>query len=104
VPHNTGTQPDWAFTLGFIVNTIAARVLVVATVWYAIREIARAERTMETEYQRSESLLANILPVSVAERLKNPAQQHHCRQVRRRLDPVRRHRRLHEAGERPHAD
>jgi len=73
VPHNTGTQPDWAFTLGFIVNTIAAWVLVVATVWYAMREIARAERAMETEYQRSESLLANILPASIAERLKNPA-------------------------------
>jgi adenylate cyclase len=73
VPHNTGTQPDWAFRMGFIVNTAAAWVLVVATVWYAMREIARAERAMETEYQRSESLLANILPASIAERLKNPA-------------------------------
>jgi adenylate cyclase len=73
VPHNTDTQPDWAFTLVFIVNTMAAWVLVVATVWYAMREIARAERAMETEYQRSESLLANILPASIAERLKNPA-------------------------------
>jgi adenylate cyclase len=73
VPHNTGTQPDWAFKMGFIVNTIAAWVLVVATVWYALREVARAERAMETEYQRSESLLANILPASIAQRLKNPA-------------------------------
>jgi adenylate cyclase len=73
VPHNTGTQPDWAFRMGFIVNTIAAWALVVTTVWYALREIARAERAMETEYQRSESLLANILPASIAERLKNPA-------------------------------
>jgi adenylate cyclase len=73
VPHNTGAQPDWAFTMGFIVNTAAAWVLVVATVWYALRETARAERAMETEYQRSETLLANILPDSIAERLKNPA-------------------------------
>jgi len=73
VPHNTGTQPDWAFRMGFIVNTIAAWVLVVATVWYALREVARAESAMETEYQRSESLLANILPASIADRLKNPA-------------------------------
>lgn len=73
VPHDTGTQPSWAFKMGFIVNTAAAWVLVVATVWYALREVARAEHAMETEYQRSESLLANILPASIAERLKNPA-------------------------------
>lgn len=73
VPHNTGAQPDWAFTLGFIVNTVAAWVLVVATIWYALREIARAERAMEDEYRRSESLLTNILPATIAERLKNPA-------------------------------
>ncbi|BBY29836.1 adenylate/guanylate cyclase domain-containing protein [Mycolicibacterium sediminis] len=73
VPHDTGSQPDWAFRLGFIVNTAAAWVLVVATVWFALREIARAEDAMEMEYQRSESLLANILPVSIAERLKDPA-------------------------------
>ena len=72
VPHNTGVQPDWAFRMGFVVNTAAAWVLVVATVWYALRETARAERAMETEYQRSETLLANILPASIAERLKNP--------------------------------
>ena len=37
-----------------------------------MRETARAERAMEAEYQRSEALLANILPASIAERLKNP--------------------------------
>ncbi len=73
VPHDTGRQPDWAFTLAFVVNTIAAWVLVVATVWYALRETARAEAAMESEYLRSESLLTNILPASVAERLKDPA-------------------------------
>jgi adenylate cyclase len=62
VPHNTGAQPDWAFKMGFIVNTAAAWLLVVATVWYALRETARAEQAMETEYQRSETLLVNILP------------------------------------------
>jgi adenylate cyclase len=73
VPHDTGTQPGWAFRMGFIINTAAAWVLVVATVWYALREVARAERAMETEYQRSEALLVNILPASIAQRLKNPA-------------------------------
>ncbi|MCW2558542.1 MAG: family 3 adenylate cyclase [Mycobacterium sp.] len=73
VPHNTGVEPQWAFTSGFIANTIAVVVLVSATIYYALREIASAERAMEAEYQRSESLLANILPASIAERLKNPA-------------------------------
>jgi len=41
-------------------------------VWYAIREVSRAEAAMELEYQRSEALLANILPASIAARLKDP--------------------------------
>jgi adenylate cyclase len=47
--------------------------MAVATVWYALREIERAEEAMEEEYGRSESLLANILPETIATRLKNPA-------------------------------
>jgi adenylate cyclase len=39
----------------------------------ALHEIARAEEIIELEYQRSESLLGNILPASIAARLKNPA-------------------------------
>jgi adenylate cyclase len=38
-----------------------------------VREIIRAEAAMELEYERSEALLANILPASIAERLKDPA-------------------------------
>jgi adenylate cyclase len=73
VPNDTGVQPAWSFTFGFVVSTISAWVLVVATVWSALRETARAEMAMEAEYQRSESLLANILPASIARRLKDPA-------------------------------
>ena len=47
--------------------------LIFATVWYAMREVSRAEAAMEVEYNRSEALLANILPASVAARLKDPA-------------------------------
>ncbi len=72
VPYNTGVQPDWAFRLGFVINTVSVWVLIIVTVWFAMRETARAERAMEAEYQRSESLLGNILPASIAERLKNP--------------------------------
>lgn len=73
VPRDTGAQPPWALSLSFVVTTISACVMVVATVWYAVREIVRAEAAMELEYERSEALLANILPASVAERLKDPA-------------------------------
>jgi adenylate cyclase len=73
VPNDTGAQPAWSFTFGFVVSTIAAWVLVMATVYSALRETARAEMAVEAEYQRSESLLTNILPASIATRLKDPA-------------------------------
>jgi adenylate cyclase len=75
VPHDTGVQPAWLLPLGFVVTTISACVMVVATVWYAVREIVRAEAAMEVEYERSEALLANILPSSIADRLKDPARK-----------------------------
>ena len=71
VPTDTGQQPTWTLTLAFVVNTIAAGVLAVAIVWYGLRQIASAEAAMEQEYARSEALLANILPASVADRLKD---------------------------------
>ncbi|ORV96712.1 adenylate/guanylate cyclase domain-containing protein [Mycobacterium kyorinense] len=73
VPYDTGVQPPWAQTTGFVVTIASACVMVVATVWYALREIARAEAVMEAEYERSETLLANIMPASIAARLKDPA-------------------------------
>lgn len=73
VPGDTGLQPSWALPAGFVTSVVSACVMAVATVWYALREIERAEQAMEVEYDRSESLLANILPVSIADRLKNPA-------------------------------
>jgi adenylate cyclase len=73
VPNNTGLQPQWAINLGFVASAASACGMVVATVWYALREIERAEAAMELEYERSESLLANILPESIAARLKDPA-------------------------------
>src|SRR6201996_442134 len=73
VPRETGAEPAWFITVGFIINAIAAGVLAVAIVWYGLRQIASAEAAMEQEYQRSEALLANILPASIAERLKDPS-------------------------------
>jgi adenylate cyclase len=73
VPRDTGAEPAWFITVGFIINAIAAGVLAVAIVWYGLRQIASAEAAMEQEYARSEALLANILPASIAERLKDPS-------------------------------
>ncbi|KMV21687.1 adenylate cyclase [Mycobacterium heckeshornense] len=72
VPRNTGLQPDWAQSAGFVLAAVSACLMVVVTMWYALREIARAEAVMEIEYDRSEALLANIMPPSIAARLKDP--------------------------------
>ncbi len=47
--------------------------MIVATIWYTLREIDRADEAMEAEYARSEQLLANILPATIAARLKDPS-------------------------------
>jgi len=73
VPYNTGVQPGWSFRLGFILTVVSAWGMLVAVVWYALREIRRARTAMEAEYDRSEKLLSNILPASIAERLKDPS-------------------------------
>ena len=73
VPNDRGLGPPWTLTVGFVSSVIFSAIMVVATIWYAMREVDRAEKAMEAEYQRSESLLANILPASIASRLKDPA-------------------------------
>ena len=73
VPNDTGTQPPWAFKISFALTVVTAWILVVATIWFALREIRRARDAMEAEYERSELLLANILPATIAERLKDPS-------------------------------
>lgn len=72
VPADTGTQPAWVLTVSFVVVIVSACLVVVATVWYALWQIRRAELAMEEEYERSEALLTNILPAAIAYRLKDP--------------------------------
>ncbi len=72
VPNNTGALPSSVFTVSFVVNVINAWILVIATIWFALREIRRAREAMEAEYERSEQLLTNILPATIADRLKDP--------------------------------
>jgi adenylate cyclase len=73
VPDDTGVQPAWASGWTFGLTVASAWTLAVAVVWYAMREIRRARLAMEAEYERSEQLLANILPATIAERLKDPS-------------------------------
>jgi adenylate cyclase len=73
VPYDTGVQPDWALKLGFVLTVISAFAMVVAVAWYALRETRRARLAMEAEYERSERLLTNILPATIAQRLKDPS-------------------------------
>jgi adenylate cyclase len=72
VPRTTGIESSMALSLSFIVTTFSACLMVVVTVWFALRDTARAEAVMEAEYERSEALLANMLPASIADRLKEP--------------------------------
>lgn len=73
VAHDTGIQPRWALDTAFVTTTAGACLLIFLTVWYAMREVSRAEAAMEVEYSRSEALLTNILPATVAAKLKDPA-------------------------------
>jgi adenylate cyclase len=75
VPRDTGVAPPWATKLGFVIAAVSACAMVVVTMWYALRNIARAEAAMEVEYERSEALLSNMLPASIAARLKDPERQ-----------------------------
>ncbi|WNG90310.1 adenylate/guanylate cyclase domain-containing protein [Mycobacterium sp. ITM-2016-00317] len=72
VPHDRGLGPAWTLTAGFVTAVVTSGVMIVATIWYTMREIYRAEAAMDAEYERSERLLTNILPEAIAERLKAP--------------------------------
>ena len=73
VPDNTGLLSDKSLFLGnFVFNVLVIVPLIFVIVYHAVRQIARAEAAAEREFQRSEELLANILPRDVAERLPRP--------------------------------
>jgi len=63
VPRDTGLQQAVMLFPSFIISTIASCVTLFTIVLYGVRE---AER----EHARSESLLVNILPATIANRLK----------------------------------
>lgn len=70
-PYNTGlVSPELQFWGSFATSAVINTVLLFTVMFYAFRQVARAEATAEREHQRSERLLVNILPPKVAERLK----------------------------------
>ena len=71
-PHNAGLVPDEALFYGhFVFNVVMNIVSLFAVMYYAVRQLNRAEDAAEREHQRSERLLANILPGKIAARLKD---------------------------------
>jgi adenylate cyclase len=70
-PDSTGLLSESSLFYGnFVINVAINTAVLFVIVHYAVRQIARAEATAEREFARSEALLANILPPSVAARLK----------------------------------
>jgi adenylate cyclase len=67
-PRDTVEYPMTRLT--YVINAIFLSTVLFGIVFYAVRQFTRAEERAEREYQRSEGLLSNILPPSVAERLK----------------------------------
>ena len=41
VPQDRGLGPSWTLTAGFISSTVSAAVMIVATIWYTLREVER---------------------------------------------------------------
>jgi adenylate cyclase len=71
VPRTTGLQSDSTMFANFVGTAFGTSGMLLLIVLYALRQAARAEAAAEREYERSESLLINILPASIAERLKS---------------------------------
>jgi len=70
LPFNTELVPPETLIVNFTVSAVVTLSILFGVVFYAVRQIGRAEAAAEREYARSEALLANILPPAVAARLK----------------------------------
>jgi adenylate cyclase len=71
LPRDAGfAMPAGLFYVNFAPNVVGTTVILFVIVFYAVRQVARAEEIAERERERSENLLSHILPPRVAERLK----------------------------------
>jgi adenylate cyclase len=72
LPRDSGfVSPTFLFFTNFVVGVVSGSVLLYGIIFYAVRQMERAEAAAEREHQRSEGLLVNILPPSIAARLKD---------------------------------
>jgi adenylate cyclase len=74
LPRDTGfVSPTFLFLTNFAATVVFNSAVLYGIIFYAARQMERAEAAAEREHQRSEGLLVNILPPRVAERLKDGA-------------------------------
>jgi adenylate cyclase len=72
LPRDSGfVSPTFLFFTNFVVGVVSGSVLLYGIIFYAVRQMERAEAAAEREHQRSEGLLVNILPPRIAARLKD---------------------------------
>jgi len=72
LPRDAGfVSPTFLFFTNFASSVMASAAVLYGIIFYAVRQMENAEATAEREHLRSEGLLVNILPPSVAERLKD---------------------------------
>jgi adenylate cyclase len=75
LPADTGFLPPAVLlNVNYVTNVTIAAAALFGIVYYAMHRAARAEAAAEYERARSESLLANILPVDIVTRLKDSPQ------------------------------
>jgi len=70
-PVDGGLLSEAAMLGRFTLNLAATVTVIFAVAFLAVRQAGSAEAIAEFEFERSEALLANILPAAIAERLKS---------------------------------
>lgn len=70
VPHDTGLLTAREMLENFVVCVVGTSLILFLIVFYAVRELDRAEAIADREFRRSEALLANIFPEPIVNRLK----------------------------------
>ena len=74
LPRDTGFEsPTLLFVTSFAGSVTFTAAILYTIIFYAVRQMERAEDAAERERQRSDALLLNILPPDIADRLKNNA-------------------------------
>lgn len=74
VSHHAARLPAWAVTTFFVLDLGVVTGVFWGTIRYSLRERARMQAAVEAERARSEDLLLNILPPTIAARLKDGEQ------------------------------